>query len=370
MENNNISFDSQIGRDKKSNKGKIIALVVAVVVIVAAAVGYYIYRKASITEIAIGLSDIELTDELKSQMQDLAVKSEEYLKTNKNEKTLTSQYGLLYSYKDKINIMADDIDTENTIPTDIVAEMDVLYVMPSDVISSMTGNELTIFVSLNSSSGYYVTSATGENAIFTEDEFKNILMKYAPTHGDVRNPQRGSDEHTAIIDAAGLAGDDIDIKHIACDDKYAVVVANHISDPANIKEVALENDNGWKVTDGELAVSENSYIEINSVYPDMDLGLLPVYNIADFGEIQTDKMGEIADSLIELGMMTEDEKNGMYACGCGRFAYIQPKDGRRLIGYISDDKQLEFNEAKDIKEAIAYMVQCQENPPVFIARFE
>lgn len=369
MENNNISFDSQIGKDKKSDKGKIIAIVL-VIVIVAAAVGYFIYRKASITKIAIGLSDIELTDELKGQMKELAVESEEYLKANQNSKTLTSQYGLLYSYTDKINIMADDIDVNDNIKKDIVAEMDILYVMPDDVISSMTGDQLKIFVSINSSSGYYVTSAEGSDIIFTEEEFKNLLMKYAPTHGEVRNPAGGSEEHTAIIEAAGLAEDDIDIKHIACDDKYAVVVANYISDPANIKEIALVNDNGWKIADSKLAGSENSYIKINSIYPDMDLGLMPIYNIADFGAIQTDKMGEVADSLIELGMMTENDKNGMYACGCDRFAYIQLQDGRRLIGYIDDDKKLEFNETKDINETIAYMLQCQDNPPVFIALFE
>ncbi len=370
MENNNISLESQIGKNNKSNKGRIIALVVVIVVIAAATVGYYIYRRASIIEIAIGLSDIELTDELKGQMQELAVKSEEYLAENKNEKTLTSQYGLLYSYTDRINIMADDIDDEDIISAKIVAEMDVLYVMPYDVVSSMTGDELSIFVSLNSSSGYYVTSADGEDALFTEEEFKDLLMKYAPLHGEERNPVRGSDEHTAIIEAAGLTGDDIDIKHIACDDKYAVVVANHISDPANIVEIALENDNGWKVTNSELAISENSYIEINSVYPDMDLGLLPIYNISDFGSIQTDEMDEIAEALVNLGMITEDEKTDMYACKCDRFAYIQLQNGRRLVGYINDNNELEFNEFSNISEVISYMVQCQDNPPVFIARFE
>lgn len=368
---NNISFDSGIGKDKKSGKRKLIA-VIAVIVIAAALIGgYYIYRQSNITEIAVGLSDIELNDELKSEMQNLANTANTYLNENKDDKTLTSQYGLLYSYKDKINVMAADIAQNSNISKDILAEMDIIYAKPSDVISSMTGDELEIFLSVNSSSGYYVVSASGENAIYTEEEFKNILMKYAPVHGDVRNPQRGSDEHTAIIKAAGLDDEDIDIKHIACDNKYAVVVGGSIANPSEIKEAALvKEESGWKVVNDRLSVSENSYIEINSELPDMDLGLMPVYNIADFGAVDTSDMDSIADSLIELNMMTEVDKKTMYAAGCGRFAYIQLENGKRLVGYIGDDRQLEFNEANDITETITYMLKCEKNPPVFIARFE
>lgn len=368
---NNISFDSGIGKDKKSGKRKIIA-VVAVIVIAAALIGgYYIYRQSNITEIAVGLSDIELNDELKNEMQNLVNTANTYLNENKYEKTLTSQYGLLYSYKDKINVMAADIVQNSNISKDILAEMDIIYAKPADVISSMEGDELEIFLSVNSSSGYYVVSASGENAVYTEEEFKNILMKYAPVHGDVRNPQRGSDEHTAIIKTAELDGEDIDIKHIACDNKYAVVVGGSISNPAKIKEAALvKEESGWKVVNDRLSASESSYIDINAELPDMDLGLMPVYNIADFGAVDTSDMDSIANSLIELNMMTEADKETMYAAGCGRFAYIQLENGKRLVGYIGDDKKLEFNEADNITETITYMLKCEKNPPVFIARFE
>lgn len=368
---NDVSFDSSIGKNKKSKKNIIIAVLVAVAVVVCGSIGYCIYRKSNITEIAVGLSDIELNDELKADMKDLVGQAQEYFNENKGEMVLTSQYGLLYSYRDKTNIMVSDLVNDSNLDEDILKEMDILYVKPSDVNPNMNNEELSIFVSINSSSGYYIVSTLGDDFIFTEKEFKNLLMKYAPTHGDIINPIRGTEEHTAIITASGLDGEGVDIKHIAKDNKYAVVVANEVKNPAYILEIALVNDeSGWRVINDKLAYAESSYIDINSDYPDMDLGLMPVYNISDFGEIKTAEMEEIANSLIQLNMMTEADKSTMYACGCGRFAYIQLENGKRLIGYIGEDKKLEFNEAQDINSTIAYMLQCQENPPVFIAKFE
>lgn len=369
-EDNNISFDSKIGKAKGSKNPLIIGVIIAVIVVIALGVGYYIYRQSNITEIAIGLSDIELTDDLKSEMNSIVGQAESYFETNRAEDILTSQYGLLYSYKNKTNIIASDIAKDSSLKIDTLAEMDILYIRPADVLEGSSDNNIAIFLSVNTSSGYYVVSTNGEEATFTEEEFRNLLMKYAPTHNSVRNPIRGSDEHTAIITGAGVADSDFDIKHIACDDLYAVVVASRISNPADIREIVLMNNNGWNVINGDLAKAENSYLEINSAYPDLDLGLLPIYNLADFDAMDTVDMEPIVDSLIELNMLTEADRENIYAVGCGRFAYVQTAGGKRLVGYINDDKQLEFNEADNINEVISIMVQCEENPPVFIARFE
>lgn len=363
----------------KSNKTlKVVIICIAVIAVAAlCGLGYRIYRQSRITEIAIGLSDIELTDELKEQVKSVAVKADEYLQENRQEKILTSQYGLLYSYKNKANILPSDVNGDIKIPKNIINEMDILYVSPGDVSAIkeepsflLSSQSLAAFASVNTSSGYYIADSMGNETILTEGELKNLLLSYSTAHGNIINPPRDSEIHAAIINAAGISGENFDIKHIACDDKYAVVVANDVNNPADIREIALVNNEGWSVIGDELAKAESSYIDVNYAAPDMDLGLMPVYNISDFDEIKTDEMQGIADSLIGLGMMSEADKETMYACGCGRFAYIQLENGKRLVGYVDDDGKLEFNEAEDITSVIAYMLSCQENPPVFIAKFE
>ncbi len=363
----------------KDNKVFRAFIIWGLVLVIAAvcAIGYVIYRKASVKEIAIGLSDIELTDELKAEVKSTASEAQKYIEANRQARTLTSQYGLLYSYDDKANVLPSDISEDISLPADTQDEMDILYISPSDVdritqepVFGASSQMLSAMVSVNTREGYYMADPTGNDAVLSEEEMKNLLLSYSPAHGQIINPPRGSDTHTAIITAANIQGAEFDIKHIACDSKYAVVVANNMNDPADIREYALKNENGWQLMGDNLAKDENSYITVNTAAPDMDMGLMPIYNIASFDAVTTDKISDVADSLIGLGTITEADKQTMYACSCGRFVYIEPQNGKKLVGYIDDDGKLNFNEAQDINEVIAYMLSCQEDPPVFIAKFE
>lgn len=363
----------------KNNRVFKAVIIWGIVLVLAAvcAIGYVIYRKASITEIAIGLSDIELTDELKSEVKNTASAAREYTEANRLSRILTSQYGLLYSYKDKANVLPSEVSEDIKLPKDTQNEMDILYVSPSDI-DRLTGNtvfgadsqSLAVLVSVNTQEGYYVADSMGNETILSEEEIKNLLLSYSPAHGELINPTGNSDTHNAITAAAGIQGENFDIKHIACDDKYAVVVANDVNNPADIREYALVNENGWHTLGDNLAGAESSYITVNYAAPDMDMGLMPIYNIADFDKINTDNISDVADSLIDLGSLKEEDKQTMYACSCGRFVYIEPQNGKKLVGYIDDNGKLNFNEAEDINTVIAYMLSCQENPPVFIAKFE
>lgn len=366
MENKNISFDSQIGKEEKSKK-PIIILAIVIALCVISVIGYVVYRKSNITEIAIGLSDIELTDEIKGEMKTLLENAEKYYDENINDSVLVSQYGLLYNYRAKMNVMASDIVEKNSkLSNKEIAEMDILFVRGDDVVEGL-GEELELFMSINSSSGYYVLSKNGDEATFNEKEFKNLLMKYAPTHNNIVNPSKESDIYLNILNAAGIVN--MDIKHIACDDKYAVVVAGGVENPKDLREIALINEDGWKVIDKDLAKSQNPYVEINNNYPDMDLGLMPIYNISEFDEIVTDGLEEYINALVEIGLMDESEKEGAYAVNCGRFTYVQAKNGNRYVGYLGDDNNLEFNKATNIEESINLMLAYDKNPPVFIAIF-
>ncbi len=363
----------------KDNKVLKAVVIWGIVLVIAAvcAIGYYIYRKASVKEIAIGLSDIELTDELKSEVKNMASEAQKYIDANRQARTLTSQYGLLYSYTDKANVLPSEVSEDIKLPEETKNEMDILYILPSDVdkITQKTAfgansQMLAAIVSVNTKEGYYMADNMGNEAVLSEEEMKNLLLSYSPAHGQIVNPPRNSEAHTAIITAANIQGENFDIKHIACDDKYAVVVANDVNNPADIREYALKNENGWHIMGDNLAKDENSYVTVNYAAPDMDMGLMPIYNIANFNAITTDKISDVADSLIELGSLTEEDKQTMYACSCGRFVYIEPQNGKKLVGYIDDNAKLNFNESEDINSVIAYMLSCHEDPPVFIAKFE
>ena len=171
-------------------------------------------------------------------------------------------------------------------------------------------------------------------------------------HGEIKNPKKGEDEYNAIIKASGVSGN-IDVKHIACDNKYAVLVVGSLDDPTDIKEFAFLNDNGkWGIIANDLATVANAKQYMNERYPDMELGLLPIYNIKDYGTIVTG-FDDYISSLVSLGMIKDgDMKQGAYDMnGAGNFVYIEPKaTGKRLIGHVNSQNKLEFSRLQVLRK--------------------
>lgn len=90
---------------------------------------------------------------------------------------------------------------------------------------------------------------------------------------------------------------------------------------------------------------------MNERYPDMELGLLPIYNIKDYGTIVTG-FDDYVSSLVSLGMIKDgDMKQGAYECGAGNFVYIEPKaTGKRLIGHVNSQNKLEFSKLQVLRK--------------------
>ena len=329
-------------------------------------------------EISIGLSNIELTDELKSKINTIYTKADEFYTNYNKSLRLVSQYGFLYSIKNNINIISRDVLGSDNIglSTKELDETDIIFIKPSDVgevlEQDIKGNDLGVFVVINTKDGYYMVSEYLEPTLLTPKQYASLILKYNIDKGSLKNPKRNEQENTDILEAAMMI--DYDIKHLACNEKYAVVLGNQISNPANIKEVVLAKiDNKWQVINDKLVDIADPAIYINNIYPDLETGIFPIYNIADFDQIDVESMTNgVNQSVIDTGIFTDaDLSKGLYSAACGKFAYIEAlATNKKLLGYIDDKGKLEFNEVADINSAISYMLSLEENPPVFILKFE
>lgn len=324
----------------------------------------------------IGLSNFEPSDEQVSSMSTIAQGAGKYYADKVYTEGLLSQYGFLYSLSKENTVALNDIIAEGyaTADKDVAAYTDVLLIRPVDynaVIGSQGGDKkLTVFVALNTKSGYLISGAETEPKMLTQEQYTQLIGKYSFEHGEIKNPKKGEDEYNAIMKAGGISGN-IDVKHIACDDKYAVAVVGSLDDTTNVKEYAFLKDGGaWTLISNDLETAANAKQYINENYPDMELGLLPLYNIKDYGQIVTG-FDDYVTSLESLGMIKSgDMSKGAYECGVGNFVYIEPvATGKRLIGHINSENKLEFFEAESLEDAIATMLKLEKNPPVFILKF-
>lgn len=333
---------------------------------------------AGVYEIKSTPSDEAVDEALYEKIATLNAAADSYYE--KNRSSLLCVYGLMYSDKDNYSVSASKVaaDAGITVDENIDDYTDVLLIKPSDL-SQFDGidlkrekdNTLKPFIAYNSINGYIISSIDDKGGILTKAQYKSLLGTYATDHGNVKNPSNTDEEYLDIAAtvATAFGEHEFDIKYIACDDKYAVAVIGGISEPNNIKEyVLIKKPGGWSIYIDKLETAAYPRQEVNGLAPDMELGLLPKYTIAQFGEIKTGFV-EYEQSLVKLGLIGQEDMPETYSCGAGRFAYIELTSGKKLLGIVNESKQLEFYEVNNTNEAINAMLKVEEKPPVFILHY-
>lgn len=297
---------------------------------------------------------------------------------DKNDASLLCVYGLMYSDETDFTVSASEVaeSTGLTVDDNIDDYADILLIRPSDLaqfdsveLRSDTDTTLKPFTAYNSSEGYIISSYEDEGGILTMEEYRNLLGTYASDHGNIVNATEDDETYWDIVAATDFDDTHYDIKYVAYDEKYAVAVIGGMTEKNNIKQyVLIKKPGGWSVIMDNLESSLTPRYDVNRSYPDMELGLLPMYTIAEFGTIKTGFV-EYEQSLIELELITEDDMPEVYSCGAGKFVYIEMTSGKKLLGVVNDSNQLEFYEVGSTNEAISAMLQFQETPPLFILHY-
>ncbi|MBR6399924.1 MAG: hypothetical protein IKS17_01695 [Firmicutes bacterium] len=326
-------------------------------------------------EVIIGLSDTQLTDELKTQLADINAALENYMSSHKKDKDLLTEYGFLYSDTAGTNVTVKDLVKQGVIQADeeTAEYTDIIYIRASDLAAyapniDKNDDRLQVFTAYNSSEGYFVSNDFySEGAVLSQKDYEALIMDYKFTHGEITNPKRGSTDYEGIMAATGFTGE-YDVKHIACDDKYAVVVVGSLEDTKVIREYVCVLENGtWTLGMEGLEKSESPKYDVNMQYPKMELGLLPKYVIANY---ESPKNGFTAYEapLVQLGLIKQQDTPASYDCGADKFAYMEFGD-TKLIGCVNEENKLEFYPVNSVEEAIAYMLKFNADPPVFIINF-
>ena len=326
-------------------------------------------------EFLIGLSDTELTDSVKKELEEINVKVPNYMSANDKTSSFITEYGFLYDDTAKNNVTVKDLVKKGYIEaSDEVAEYtDILYIRASDLAKYAqnidgTDEKLQIFTAYNSNAGYFVSNDFySEGAMLTKEQYEELVLSYSFIHGEMHTPKRGDSEFDAILSAIGF-GDECDVKHISCDNSYACVVLGSLSDTRIVKEFVLQKTDGkWQIAIDKLEESENPRYDVNMAFPKMELGLLPKYTIAEHGVLQNG-FTKYETALVQLGMVKESDLPASYDCGADGFASMEFGD-TKLLGWVNAENKLEFYPVSSTEEAIKYMLQFSDDPPVYILNF-
>lgn len=331
--------------------------------------------------IDIKTSDIVADENIYSQIDEMNKAAASYYSKNFKKIGFLSVYGYLYnaSTEEMVNISDIEESEKWTCPDEIKNETEFIYIKPEDlnefeniVIENPNSKELELFTALITKDGVIISSENNKGGMIKSEEYKNLLLKYSFEHGSILNSTESDEQYTEILDAViELEGDKgFTVKHLACNDKYAAIVVGEKENPASITEYALQKiDDKWTIIVPNLEMTPVYKMAVNMLYPDFELGLLPIYNIASFGGIES-QLDNVIESAKGVEIVNDSDLPAVYSCASGHFVYFEFKSGKKLLGFVNDKRELKFYEVNDIKEAIQCMVGLEENPPVFILNID
>lgn len=242
----------------------------------------------------------------------------------------------------------------------------------NDKISNEDQEILTVYTAIPIEEGVFISSKYDEGGILSNEEYKNLVMSQSWVHGDIKNPIPDDIEYKEIVKAT-IEKDSVlkdgNVKHLAHDDKYGIIVMSSKVDPAYIKQYALEKnkDKGWKIIVEDLEMVD-SRIFVNYAYTDFELGLLPKYEISEYKNISS-KLDSVINQLKSSGDLDNSEKP-IYSCTAGNFTYIEYESGLKTLLYKQSKGTTDIFEVDNFKTALSKMIELEKNAPIFILNFK
>lgn len=369
-------------------KNKKTIIIVSTIVLVGIIISLFLFNKSNNNlkenivkeEINNKNTDIDIPKETLDKIKELNLKLDEYyMKTWDNNQFLSS-----YSYlvkNDGTEVTLNDIQESlgYTVPEEL-KNVSIHFVAPKtlkpylgDKILDEDPDILTVYSAFPVDNGMFISSKFDEGGFVSKEDYQKFVTSQSWVHGEIRTPSKEDKDYKEILNAVEKKDKNLkdgNVKYIACDDKYAIIIISSTKDPAYIKQYALQKDkNGtYNVIVDELE-TVNSKIFINYSYTDFELGLLPPYELSQYnGQILSDQQ-YVLDNLQENGDISKDE-NLTYSCGTGNFIYLEFESNLKVLLHINSSGTMDIYEVDDYKTALSQMIKLEANPPVFILNFE
>lgn len=322
---------------------------------------------------------IEITPEISKLIKKLnEVLDMYYMNTFDANDIYISSYSYLMTVSGK-EILINDLETADYEVPEELKNTTIHFVKPrslkpylDDKISDEDLEILTVYTAIPTNDGVFISSNFDEGGIISDEQYKQFILDNSWAKGEVKAVEKDTPEYNAItksiVESAPLLKDG-NIKHIVANDKYVVVVISQKSDPAIIKQYALQKqeDSTYSILfDNLSSVDAIKYINYN--YTDFDLGILPLYKLSEFDDISSDLTKTVAQ-LIDNGDVDAKDKI-TYKCTAGNFSYIEFGSNLKLLLHLNNNSELDLFEVDNFKTALSKMLELSENPPAFILNFD
>ena len=232
----------------------------------------------------------------------------------------------------------------------------VLYLRPRDLahfdetelppLSSANSDDLTVFLAYQTPIGLGLYSIHGSTVIFRES-LNEVLTYYSPDNGEIFRPTMADAIYHLVLEMIvesrpALEQEQIFIRHLAADDAHGFVAFSTSVDTNTIANIIFSIDLGLNldeeyytvlniITAAAFEVTRMPTMVINSVVPNFNFDLLPLYDITPAGINFMD-----TDDPMFAALLAVLGDNSILVSVSYPFAYVVTADGQALLGVYND----------------------------------
>ena len=314
--------------------------------------------------------------EIEQIVRNAASAAENYRKAYSVTNEFVSKNGLLYDFPAEMYVSIKDLTEEDGFNMAFSNESAmILYVkagdMPADISAGLKMDQLAVFAAIPYGSDYIASNGVGTSEI-SAAAMKSLQDRYNSDHGKI-GLVRGDTAEFAVVMAAvenspGLA-DPLDVRYMAEDGKYISTVVSPHGNPAFIKEFILQKtaNGGVKVLIDNIEGQEEKFVAINSSAPDVNLDLVPPYNLSgNIKDIKTD-FTALLKSMASSGIISQDDGDPVFISGNSVFVFMEFGNGVRMLAHNDDGRNdWKVYQVLRYEDAIARMKELSiYNPPPY-----
>lgn len=258
-----------------------------------------------------------------------------------------SKNGKLYAYYTGNYITVDTLVENGYLAEGLSAkDYEILLVDGRDVAQYVgaevpeDSKQLCVFAAHRQNDGrYLLATAVDKAGSITSVDYTQLLTSYNQNHGQVGRLISTTADYGRILNFVGLYEgklEDYFVREIRKDDKYAVITFSNKQNTANIKQYILRNDNNyWEVVFTNLQNVYNPIYSVNRALPDLNLEILPSYNLAAWQSYLVKKDSSLINAMIQRQMIAQ-ESDIYYQCGVKNYFYIVLTNGNRYVAALVD----------------------------------
>jgi len=299
-----------------------------------------------------------------------------------------TQNGYLFDWDADAYVTARDLAGAALLDEEYAGEkILLLYFRPSDAADFTEaalghGSALTVFAAYETKDGIAVLGAGNVRGVIYRENMNALLAKYASAHGLTQRLASDSEAFRGILEAinaaepvlapdgVNIAAQGYDVRHLVADERYgfAVVSAKPTSNVLQGYFAALSEDEEWQVVPYEESAA--LVIAVNNAAPDVNLRILPAYDIAAAELRAPDTFFFILDYLLEYERITENDMPVTFISGNDEMLYMELQSGLNFFGKCNSANEWELVQVQSWIEAEALMRTLSKTPPLYIIRQE